>query len=240
MAAELPSGTSKQPGRGTSLTRDGKIITIPDILHVTPDEIRHHQASDSDVETLPRLGQQPGADTKLSQRLNAAEQGFATRMGMDKPPAIRVADASPALRDVPYIASGYTKEGTPYIQINDAALKSWTPAQIEAGLAFETSRLRNGDGMPEHGAAASNNPAIANRDTFRADRDAAGPMGTNNPKAVREWIEIHERNRLEALSIRGAIDFREPEHPPVHERLARLQDKPATPQFNKSVPRPGQ
>jgi hypothetical protein len=215
--------TVAQNGRGSGLTPTG-VVEVPNDIHMTPADIRGMQASDADIAKFPRLGSAPGADKKVDERLLAAERGFSSRMGLAQPAQIIVAGTGP--EEVPGIASGFTKEGTPYIQLNNVALRTWTPEQLEGMLALETSRLRNGDAKPERMAAAANDQRLAFQDTFRADREAAGPMGTNNPRALAQALAIGEQYRVDSLRSAGATDLRDPEHPPMDQRIL-LLDKQA-------------
>lgn len=221
--SEITSRPDDANFRGTEMTPDGGIVRVPQNFRtVQPDEIRGLQITDAQLAQVRHLGQQYESQQPRDQQLISAVEGFARRMGMQTTPQIVVASRGLGSQDIPDIGSGYTREGTPYIQINQAALRIWTPQQLAALMALETSRLRNGDPTAERAAAAINDPQLAFADTFRADRDAAGPMGVNNPRVLAEALAIGETYRIQMLRNAGAVDFRDPEHPPMVERQANL------------------
>lgn len=222
--AAAPVPVADTSGRGTLLTPDGGIIHIPDHLDVSPDDIRGMQITNAQLSGMTHLGHEPSADMARDQGLTAAVDGFASRMGLGAPPEIVVQPVGGGrLADLPYIGSGFTREGRPYIQINAAMLGTLAPEQLKAAMAFEVDRLRNGDATPEHMAATLNDQSIAFADTFRADRAAAGPLGVNNPRVFRETLEKGDQIRRDALARAGASDLRDPEHPPLIERSGYLR-----------------
>jgi hypothetical protein len=209
---------------GSELTANGGYVEVPSDFRTTPEAIRNMAPSDAQLNAMPKLGQESGANKALDDELLVAEKGFAQRMGLKNTPQIIVSDVrGKNFSGIPDVSSGFTKEGTPYISMNKAALEKLSPRELKSILALETDRLKHGDGRPEHYAAADKQTLFS--DTYRADRSAAGPNGTNDPLSLASALQKGEVYRKNALIEARATDLRDPEHPPAEGRIKRLEQQ---------------
>jgi hypothetical protein len=118
-----------------------------------------------------------------------------------------------------------TKEGHLYIEVDKG---TWEKLSYEDSLeviGHEFGHLKRRDYKPEAAAKANENPAIAREHEFGADAVGAGPLGTKNPKGM-----AHALQKIADLTPRLHGTWQEilnPDHPPVEQRIERLEQQAA-------------
>ena len=206
---------------------NGRVVTVP--ADLPPPDMKGLQVSNAQLQEaeakgeLPRLGNEPGAHKEADAKLAATVADVARRMGLSEAPPIYV----PAGRSdgLPVVGSGETREGKPYIVMDENAQRLFTPEQQAAVAAFETDRIKHRDSSPAN-VANIQDPKTADARTFEADRSAAGPDGTCNPDALAAALRIGEGLRLQGLKAAGEQHpGPDPEHPHVKLRLDRLAEQ---------------
>jgi Zn-dependent protease with chaperone function len=156
------------------------------------------------------------------------------KAGIDPPPPVYVMhDGSPDTLDpAPIAYARQTKEGKPYVMINEAALRL-PPDQFAAYVGgHEIDHIHRGDVTPEGFAAMMNNRDLEKSIERRADME--GALISCDPKALGDALAIAKKLDFELYKKdypgKGEKDFdkfmaeNEPHHPPTSERIAALRE----------------
>jgi len=126
-------------------------------------------------------------------------------------------------RTLPQAMARFTREGRALVIVNPAALDAWSPRELVAVLGHELVHLKERHVTAENLALAFNHAELSVEHELTADREGSGPLGSCDPEALRDALQIvfdMDRSRQgrqgDFDSLTGA------DHPTSEQRLAAL------------------